>query len=41
MKHAYASFDDVFVFVRTCSLLAAALDDALCTVSCEQLEQLV
>ena len=31
----------MFVFVRTCSLLAAALDDALCTVSCEQLEQLV
>ena len=38
-----ACFDDllVFVFVCTCALLAAAHHDALCTVLCEQLEQLV
>ena len=33
--------DDVFMCVCTCALPAAALDYALCTVSCELLEQLV
>jgi hypothetical protein len=34
-------FDDLFMCVCTCALPAAALDYALCTVSCELLEQLV